>query len=136
MDRTRRRRGRLRRSGRILRGGGGRVRVRALHARARARRAHRGLARGAGALIAALVAAASVAAADPVQPRLLAARGGAIVRVDPAGTGSRPLLSGDDAEWSPDGTLLVFVRDGDLWLANADGSGKRELLRTPNGEEA
>ena len=82
------------------------------------------------------MAAASVAAAEPVQPRLLAARGGAIVRIDPAGTGSRPLLGGDDAEWSPDGTLLVFVRDGDLWLANADGSGKRELLRTPNVEES
>jgi Tol biopolymer transport system component len=29
--------------------------------------------------------------------------------------------------WSPDGSTFVFVRDGDAWLAEADGSGTRNL---------
>jgi hypothetical protein len=41
-----------------------------------------------------------------------------------------------DAVWSPDGTLLAFARAGELWLANADGSGVRRLTRTPNVVES
>lgn len=43
-------------------------------------------------------------------------------------------LVGDatDGAFSPDGTLLAFVRDGDLWLANGDGTGRRRLARTPD----
>src|SRR5439155_5083401 len=41
-----------------------------------------------------------------------------------------------DAAWSPDGTLIVFVRNGDLWTANADGSGRRPIAHTPNVAEA
>ncbi len=33
------------------------------------------------------------------------------------------------AGWSPDGSTFVFVRDGDVWLADADGSGVRNLSR-------
>jgi Lysyl oxidase/WD40-like Beta Propeller Repeat len=87
-------------------------------------------------VIAPLLAAAALAA-EPVQPRLLVERGGALVRVDPGGAGIRPLLAnGADAAWSPDGTLIVFVRDGDLWTANADGSGRRPIARTPNVVES
>jgi hypothetical protein len=46
--------------------------------------------------------------------------------------GSRQLV-GDatDGAFSPDGTLVAFVREGDLWLANSDGTGQRRLASTP-----
>jgi WD40 repeat protein len=69
-------------------------------------------------------------AAEPVGPRLLASRGGAIVSTDAGGGGARRLLTASDAAWSPDGTQIAFVRGGDLWLANDDGSGRRPLTHT------
>lgn len=83
-------------------------------------------------MIATLAVAASLMTSEPVRPRLLATRDGALVRVDPAGTGSRTLLQGAvDAAWSPDGTQIVFARGGDLWTANDDGTGRRRLASTP-----
>jgi lysyl oxidase/WD40 repeat protein len=47
------------------------------------------------------------------------------------------LLAGaQDAAYSPDGTLIAFVRSGDLWLANAGGSGQRMLAATPGVDES
>jgi hypothetical protein len=60
---------------------------------------------------------------------LVADRGAVVVE------GKRLLGNADDAAYSPDGTLVAFARDGDLWLANADGSGQRRLARTPNVTE-
>ena len=40
-----------------------------------------------------------------------------------------------DGAYSPDGTLVAFARNGDLWVANADGSGQRRLAATPNVDE-
>jgi Tol biopolymer transport system component len=34
--------------------------------------------------------------------------------------------------WSPDGTQIVFVRDGDIYLMNADGAEQQILLETSN----
>jgi Tol biopolymer transport system component len=66
------------------------------------------------------------------------------------GTDARPLVLGNNAHWSPDGSQLVFSAptarsDGDLFVINADGSGLRSLLATtrlewpndwsPNGKE-
>ena len=45
------------------------------------------------------------------------------------------LENAQDAAYSPDGTFVAFARGGELWLANADGSGQRRLLTTPNVEE-
>src|SRR5207244_1250931 len=92
--------------------------------------AHGGVEEGARALIAAVLAAAAVAA-EPVGPRLLVGRGGAVYA-----SGTRLLDSADDAAWSRDGTRLVFVRGGDLWLANGDGSGRRALTATPAVQES
>jgi Tol biopolymer transport system component len=39
--------------------------------------------------------------------------------------GAFPLPRG----WSPDGSTFLFVRDGNAWLAEADGSGSRNLSR-------
>jgi hypothetical protein len=69
---------------------------------------------------------------EPHDLRLLVASGSSIVAVAKDGT-RKPLLGeAQDAAYSPDGTLVAFARDGDLWLANADGSGQRRLMQTPN----
>ena len=45
---------------------------------------------------------------------------------------ARALLpDAQDAAYSPDGTMIAFARSGDLWDANADGSGQRRLMSTP-----
>jgi lysyl oxidase/WD40 repeat protein len=49
--------------------------------------------------------------------------------------GKQLIGDADDAAYSPDGTLIAFAREGDLWLANSDGSGQRRLARTPNVAE-
>ncbi|HEY3544092.1 MAG TPA: hypothetical protein VGK79_16260 [Gaiellaceae bacterium] len=69
-------------------------------------------------------------AAEPHEARLLVVDRGALV----AG-GKRLLADANDGAYSPDGTLVAFAREGDLWLANADGSGQRRLVRTPNVAE-
>lgn len=38
----------------------------------------------------------------------------------------------EGATYSPDGTLVAFARNGDIWLANSDGSGQRNLTSTPD----
>ena len=74
--------------------------------------------------------------AEPTGPRLLIARSGGPIVLDPAnGTVVRLPIAGD-AVWSPDGTMLAFARAGELWLANADGSGVRRLTRTANVVES
>jgi Tol biopolymer transport system component len=59
--------------------------------------------------------------------------------VRPDGTGAKRLVLGNNARWSPDGKRLVVSAptahsDGDLFVINADGSGLRRLLSTPQPE--
>ena len=83
----------------------------------------------------AAVAAAAAIRPEPHDARLLLAVGSAIVAQTPEGT-RKPLLDdAQDAAYSPDGTLVAFARAGDVWVANADGSGERRLARTPHVEE-
>ncbi len=82
-----------------------------------------------------MIAAISAAAAMRVEPRdvrLLVESGSAIVAIAPDGTRRTLVADGEDAEYSPDGTLVAFARSGDLWVANSDGSGQRRLAATPN----
>jgi Tol biopolymer transport system component len=56
-----------------------------------------------------------------------------VVGID--GTGLRRVVAGADGRWSPDGARLVYdapssASRGDLFVANADGSGARLLLST------
>lgn len=90
------------------------------------------------ACLAALVPAAGVARprAEPTGVRLLVERDGRLAVLDVAGATSLRLPLAPDAAWSPDGTLIAFARAGELWLANADGSGVRRLTRTPNAAES
>ena len=96
------------------------------------RRAHARLAAGARPVIAAY-AAAAVIRPEPRDARMLVHDGGAIVsRHSRRRTRKRLIANAQDAAYSPDGTLVAFARSGDLWLANADGSGQRRLAATPN----
>jgi len=82
-----------------------------------------------------VIAAAAAAAAfkpEPHAARMLVAAGSAIVSFAPDGTRTTLIGDAQDAAYSPDGTRVAFVRGGDLWLANADGSGRRRLVSTPN----
>ena len=73
---------------------------------------------------------------EPQAARLLVADRGAIVRIAPTNVRTTLLREAQDAAYSPDGTFVAFARDGDLWLANADGSGQRRLVATPNVPES
>ena len=72
---------------------------------------------------------------EPRVASMLVAEAGAVAAVAPDGTRKPLLADARDATYSPDGTLVAFVREGDLWLANSDGSGQRVLARTPNVAE-
>jgi hypothetical protein len=72
------------------------------------------------------------ASAEPHDLRLLVASGTGIVAVGKDGTRKPLIADAQDASYSPDGTLVAFARAGDIWLANADGSGQRRLVQTPN----
>jgi Tol biopolymer transport system component len=57
------------------------------------------------------------------------------------GTDLRRIGTGGDARWSPDGTKLVFDAptsrsQADLFVMNADGTNRRQLLSTPKVEGA
>ena len=40
-----------------------------------------------------------------------------------------------DVHWSPDGKQLAFVRRGDIWLVNADGSALQQITKTDKANE-
>ncbi|HET7571281.1 MAG TPA: lysyl oxidase family protein [Gaiellaceae bacterium] len=83
------------------------------------------------------IAATSVAmSGEPRAPRLLARAGANVVSIAADGTRRRLLAGADGATFSPDGTLVAFTRGGDLWVANADGTGQRRLDATPQTAES
>jgi Tol biopolymer transport system component len=49
--------------------------------------------------------------------------------VNPDGSGGHWFApgSGYNPQWSPDGRRLLFIRDGELWIANADGTDQTRL---------
>ncbi len=85
-------------------------------------------------MIAAYAAAAAIKP-EPRDTRMLAASGGFVVSITPDGTRKNLIADAQDAAYSPDGTLIAFARAGDLWVANADGSGQRRLAVTPHVDE-
>jgi hypothetical protein len=66
---------------------------------------------------------------------MLVQSGEDVVAIAPDGKRTQLLTGAGDAAYSPDGTLVAFSRDGDLWIANADGSGQRRLATTPHVSE-
>jgi Lysyl oxidase/WD40-like Beta Propeller Repeat len=83
----------------------------------------------------AATAAALALKAEPRDARMLVASGAAIIAVAPDLTRTTLLSDAQDASYSPDGTLIAFARSGDLWTANADGSGQRRIVSTPKVAE-
>src|SRR4051794_16384815 len=79
--------------------------------------------------------AEATAKPEPRDMRMLVSVRSSVLAQTPAGTRSVLLKGARDAAYSPDGTLVAFARRGDLWLANADGSGERRLASTPDVEE-
>jgi len=73
---------------------------------------------------------------EPHAARLLVQTPAGVSAVAPNRTRTHLLDHARDAVYSPDGTLIAFARRGDLWVANADGSGQRRLTRTPATAEA
>jgi Tol biopolymer transport system component len=53
--------------------------------------------------------------------------------IAPDGTGLTSILASSEREstaaWSPDGSMIAFVMGGDVWVANADGTGQRNLTK-------
>jgi Tol biopolymer transport system component len=54
-----------------------------------------------------------------------------LVKAD--GSWGRRLTSGGEPRWSPSGQKLSFVRDGDIWAINTDGSGIQRLTNDRRG---
>jgi Tol biopolymer transport system component len=79
--------------------------------------------------IAVFVAAAAAAAGQPVASAkgLVVSHGGSVYV-----EGER-ILRGEQPRWSPDGTKVAFVRDGELHVADADGANDRRLTRKAPG---
>ena len=73
---------------------------------------------------------------SPASPGLLAFgdRGGGVWEVDIEGGGSprQRLERGSDAGWSPDGSRLIFERDGRIWTADAGGADQVPLESIPS----
>jgi Tol biopolymer transport system component len=57
---------------------------------------------------------------------------GEIMLIRPNGDDETLLTRGDAPTWSPDGSRLAFVHEGDIWMIDADGSDSRMLIA--NGE--
>lgn len=53
-----------------------------------------------------------------------------VYRVDATGGGLRRLTAGSAPAWSPDGTLIAFVRGGGVFAIKPDGTGERRLTTT------
>ena len=88
-----------------------------------------------------MAAPATVNAAFPGQNGKLAFRGGPIqgsslFSIEPDGTGSTPLGPGFDPAWSPDGARLAFANAGEVFVMNADGTGRTPLTTDPLGDSS
>jgi Tol biopolymer transport system component len=62
-------------------------------------------------------------------------RGSTIRLVDVGGSHDRLFGAGGNPAWSPNGKQLAFEYRGDIWLANSNRSGKRNLTNTPDVQE-
>ena len=48
---------------------------------------------------------------------------------------ARQRRAGDDADWAPDGSHLLFFESADIWRVNPDGSGRAQVTNTPFWED-
>ena len=82
-------------------------------------------------LLAARAEGAPPSANPARQPGLFAfeALTGGIFTIHADGTGGREIVpAGNNPEWSPDGTRLLYGLDGGLWSARSDGTDARSIV--------
>jgi WD40-like Beta Propeller Repeat len=80
--------------------------------------------------------------ADDVQPawapngKVIAfSRASTLHAISVEGRSERAFGPGRAPAWSPDGKQLAFEWQGDIWTVRADGSGRRNVTRTPEVQE-
>jgi Ca2+-binding RTX toxin-like protein len=54
-----------------------------------------------------------------------------VLTVEPVFSLSPPLARGSDPEFSPDGTRIAFVRDGDIWTMTTEGGDEVNVTHSP-----
>src|SRR5262245_43860378 len=90
----------------------------------------RGVARGAGFFVSAVLVLATGASGAPG-----AVNGGALLVTNPDGGDLRLLTNGPTRDWapawSPDGTKVAFTRDGEIYVVNSDGKGTHNVTNDP-----
>src|ERR1022692_284777 len=99
----------------------------------------RGLSRAAVA-VAVTLGALALAGTGPARParaaylgsegRIAFVRNGSIYSIQPSGSGSHLLAGGrhdSGPRWSPNGSRLAYLDNGNLWIMNADGSHKNQI---------
>lgn len=85
----------------------------------------------------ALVLPAAPATGLEQHERILFVQGNELRTVSPGGGPGQPLGKSPGAtspDWSPDGTQIAYVFSGDIYLANADGSGVRPFAAGRHAE--
>lgn len=90
-------------------------------------------------LLVLLMAATPALGAFPGQRGLIAfEEGGSVATIPKFNVDPRlyPIATGGAPAWSADGTSIAYVSGGDLWIMNADGSGKRRVGATGNALNA
>jgi Tol biopolymer transport system component len=71
----------------------------------------------------------------PNDKSILYQRGRGVWQMRTNGTHQHRLIANASApDWSPGATHIAFIRQGDPWIANADGSGARQLAHTPEDD--
>ena len=85
-----------------------------------------------------LLAAAGAALAGTTEqrPAFVASSYGRIALLNGAGGAIERFGPGESPAFSADGKRIAFVRAGDVWVQNTDGSGLRRITRTAAPEES
>ncbi len=77
-----------------------------------------------------LLAGTAQAAYRGSEGRIAFVRGGNIYTIEPDGTGLKQLTTGKSdsgPRWSPNGTRIAYLHDGNLWIMRANGSHQRRI---------
>src|SRR5438309_6343067 len=54
--------------------------------------------------------------------------------MQPDGSGETFIADGRQPAWSPDGTMIAFVRGNDIWVMDAQGGGQLQLTSNGSGQ--